>query len=150
MSASMAHAVQTVTVNRSIGDVFAFLADGANEPLWRPGLSDVSHVADTGTAVGATYKQTMKGPGGRSIPGDYRITRYDEPTRLDFEVIAGPARPTGRFDLREVAADKTEVTFTLDLTPRGFMVLLTPMINKQVRTEVANIANVPGAMGASG
>jgi uncharacterized protein YndB with AHSA1/START domain len=147
----MAHAVQTVTMNRPIGEVFAFLADGMNEPLWRPGVTNVRHVADSGTGVGATYQQTMKGPGGRSIPGDYRITRYEEPTRLDFEVIAGPARPTGRFDLQEVAADTTEVTFTLDLQPRGLMVLITPLINKQVRTEVANITNVPRAMdGSSG
>ena len=113
-------------------------------------MTDVGHVADSGTGVGATYQQTMKGPGGRSIPGDYRITRYEEPTRLDFEVIAGPARPTGRFDLRETATDTTEVTFALDLKPRGFMVLMTPLINKQVRTEVGNIANLPRAMGESG
>jgi uncharacterized membrane protein len=147
---SMAHAVQTVTVNRGIGEVFAFLADGMNEPLWRPGVSNVSHLADSGTGVGATYRQTMKGPGGRSIPGDYRITRYEQPTRLDFEVIAGPARPIGRFDLQEVAADSTEVTFTLDLQPRGLMILITPLINKQVRTEAANITNLPRAIGESG
>jgi hypothetical protein len=29
------------------------------------------------------------------------------------------------------------------------MVLMTPLINKQVHTEVANIANVPRAMGES-
>jgi uncharacterized protein YndB with AHSA1/START domain len=141
----MAHATATVIVDRPIGEVFAFLADGMNEPAWRPGVTDVSHVAETGTAVGATFKQTMKGPGGRSIPGDYRITRYEQPTRLDFEVIAGPARPVGRFDLRE-AAGGTEVTFTLDVKPRGLMVVMASMINKQVRTEVDNIGNLPKAM----
>jgi uncharacterized protein YndB with AHSA1/START domain len=141
----MAHETATVIINRPIGEVFAFLADGMNEPAWRPGVTDVSHVAETGTGIGATFKQTMKGPGGRSIPGDYRITRYDEPTRLDFAVIAGPARPIGRFDLRE-AAGATEVTFTLDVKPRGLMVLMTPMINKQVHTEVGNITNLPKAM----
>jgi uncharacterized protein YndB with AHSA1/START domain len=147
VSTAMAHAVQSVTVNHPIGEVFAFLADGANEPAWRPGVTNLGHVADSGTGVGAQYEQTMKGPGGRSIRGDYRITRYDEPTRLDFEVIAGPARPTGRFDLRETASGTTEVTFTLDLKPRRLMVLMTPMINKQVRAEVANIANLPQALG---
>jgi hypothetical protein len=142
----MAHATQTITVDRPIGDVFAFLADGMNEPAWRPGVTDVSHVAGTGPGVGATYKQTLKGPGGRAIPGDFRITRYDEPTRLDFEVIAGPARPTGRYDLVEKGPGSTEVTFTLDLKPRGLMVLMTPMINRQVRVEVGNLANVPGAL----
>jgi uncharacterized protein YndB with AHSA1/START domain len=142
----MAHAQQTVLVNRPIGEVFAFLADGMNEPLWRPGVTNVGHVS--GSGVGAQFTQTMKGPGGRSIPGDYRITRYDEPTRLDFEVTAGPARPTGSFVLRETEPGATEVTFTLDLKPRGIMILMTPMINKQVKTEVANIDRLPAALGA--
>ena len=38
------------------------------------------------------------------------------------------------------------MTFTLDVKPRGLMVLMTPMINKQVHTEVGNIANLPKAM----
>src|SRR5262249_20068391 len=111
----MAHATATVIVNKPIAEAFAYLADGRNEPARRPGVTDVSHVADTGTGVGATFKQKMKGPGGRSIPGDYRVTRHEPPARLDFEVIAGPARPTGRFDLQAKTPDSTEVTFTLDL-----------------------------------
>lgn len=140
----MAHETQSVTVRRPIADVFAFLADGTNDPSWRPEVRGIRHVS--GTGVGAQFAQTMKGPAGRSIPGDYRITRYDDPTRLDFEVIAGPARPTGSFSLRETEPGSTEVTFTMDLTPHGAMVLLTPMINKQVRREVANILNLPRAM----
>jgi uncharacterized protein YndB with AHSA1/START domain len=144
---AMAHASATAVVNKPIAEVFAYLADGMNEPAWRPGVTDVSHEPDTGTGAGATYRQTMKGPGGRPIPGDYRITRYEPQTRLDFEVIAGPARPTGRFDLTEKAPASTEVTFTLDVTPRGLMILLTPLINRQVQTEANNIANLPRAMG---
>ena len=141
----MAHAVQTVTVNRPIADVFAYLADGTKDASWRPEVISINHVE--GTGVGATYAQTMKGPGGREIKGDFRFTRYDEPNRLDFEVIAGPARPLGSFELRETTPTSTEVTFTMDLKPRGLMVLMTPMINKQVQTEVSNIKNLPKAMG---
>jgi uncharacterized membrane protein len=140
----MAHSVSAVTVPRPIADVFAFLADGTNNPKWRPDVTSIQLVE--GSGVGAQYSQTMKGPGGRSIAGDYRITRYDEPVRLDFEVTAGPARPVGSFTLRAVDEQSTEVTFTLDLRPRGLMVLMTPMINKQVRTETANLSNDPAAM----
>ena len=71
----MAHASETVTVERPIAEVFAFLADGMNEPSWRPRVTNVGHVEGTDNGVGATFKQTMKGPGGRPFPGDYRITR---------------------------------------------------------------------------
>jgi hypothetical protein len=141
----MAHAQRTVMVAKPIVEVFAFLADGLNEQKWRPEVITISHVS--GTGIGAVYAQTMKGPMGRSIPGDFRFTRYDEPTQLDFEVIAGPARPTGSYVLREIDPASTEVTFTMDLTPRGLMVLLTPIINKQVTAEVANLDNLPAALG---
>jgi uncharacterized protein YndB with AHSA1/START domain len=141
----MAHATQTVTVDRPIAEVFAFLADGTKDPSWRPEVIRITHVE--GRGQGATYAQTMKGPAGRKIKGDFKFTRYEEPNRLDFDVIAGPARPHGSFELREVSLTTTEVTFTMDLKPRGLMVLMTPMINKQVQTEVSNIKNLPRAMG---
>ena len=101
----MAHETATVIVNRPIGEVFAFLADGMNEPAWRPGVTDVSHVAETGTGIGATFKQTMKGPGGRSIPmttGSHATT--SRPGSTSRSSLARPAqsadlicvRPQGR------------------------------------------------------
>ena len=140
----MVHASQTVIVHQPIHEVFSFLADGLNNPKWRPDVTSIT--ARSGRGVGAEYAQRIKGPGGRSIEGDYRVTRFDEPARLDFEVIAGPARPVGSFTLVALDDRSTEVTFTIDLKPRGLMVLMTPMINKQVKAEVATIANLPTAM----
>jgi uncharacterized protein YndB with AHSA1/START domain len=141
----MAHAVETVTVDRPIAEVFAFLADGTNDPSWRPQVISITHVE--GTGEGATYAQTMKGPAGLKINGAFKYTRYEEPNRLDLQVIAGPGRPVGSFELREVSPATTEVTFTVDLKPLGLMVLITPLINKQVQAEVSNIKNLPKAMG---
>ncbi|CAN5124482.1 hypothetical protein BH09ACT6_BH09ACT6_15330 [soil metagenome] len=36
--------------------------------------------------------------------------------------------------------------FTLEVKPRGLMVLMMPMINKQVASEAANIGNLPAAI----
>lgn len=110
----------------------------------RTAVIDIKHVS--GLGLGAVYAQTMNGPGGRKIAGDFRITRYDEPVGLDFEVIADPVRPTGSYALRDIGAGSTEVTFTMDLKPRGLMVLVTPMINKQVKAEVAHLDHVSAAM----
>ncbi|MDH2443507.1 SRPBCC family protein [Amnibacterium sp. CER49] len=142
----MAHAQQTVTVERPIEDVFAFLADGMNEPRWRPDVRDVRLAAGDGASVGSVWAQTMSGPGGRPIQGDYRITRSERPGRLDFEVVAGPARPTGSFTLTATSPSTTQVTFTLDLVPTGLMRLLSGMIAKQVTKEADAIRNLPGAM----
>jgi hypothetical protein len=140
----MAHAEHTVTVNHPIDEVFRFLADGRNEPKWRPEVIAIRHVQ--GAGVGTEYAQTMKGFGGRPMAADYRITRFDEPTQLDFEVIAGPARPTGSYYLRDLGEDGTEVTFVMDLKPQGLLVLASPFINRQVKAEVANLDRLAGAM----
>ncbi|HEU5003167.1 MAG TPA: SRPBCC family protein [Actinomycetota bacterium] len=110
----MPHAENTVTIDAPIATVFGFLADGANNPRWRPGVLDITPPAG-GPAVGATYAQGIKGPRGKRIAGDYRITTMEAPSRLAFAVVAGPARPTGTFDLSEPEPGKTSVRFALDL-----------------------------------
>lgn len=142
----MAHARQTVTVDRPIDEVFDFLADGFNEPRWRPRVSDVQLRSGDGRSVGSVWGQTMRGPGGRPITGDYRITRVERPTRMEFEVVAGPARPTGSFVLTEHGPSTTEVEFVLDLTPTGAMRLMSGVIAKQVAREADAIRNLPAAM----
>lgn len=142
----MAHATSTVTVNRPVAEVFAFLADADNNAKWRAGIQGVEHLS--GEGLGAIYQQTMDGPGGRTISGDYRITTYDEPHRLAFAVIAGPVRPTGDFTLEAVTATSTAVTFTLDLEVTGLMRLMAGAIDKQIAVEAASIGNLPTAMAA--
>jgi uncharacterized protein YndB with AHSA1/START domain len=131
----MAHAQNAVTVNRPIADVFAFLADGLNNPQWRSGVLEIEQTSPQ-AGEGASYRQVLSGPGGRRIRGDYQITSFDPPHALTFTVTAGPARPTGRFELTEDGPTQTTVTFTLDLQPTGLMRLMNSMITKTMRAEV--------------
>jgi len=134
----MAHAEHTVTVDRPAAEVFAYLADGTNNPHWRPGVVEISR-SSPADGPGATYRQVLKGPGGRRVSGDHRITTHQPPTLLEFAVTAGPARPTGRFELSETAPGHTTITFTLDLRPRGLVRLMNGMVTRQMRTEVQQL-----------
>ena len=64
----MPAAEHAVTIGRSVGEVFAFVADGENAAKWRSGVVDAEHVS--GTGVGAVYRQGVKGPGGRRVAAD--------------------------------------------------------------------------------
>lgn len=141
----MLHAEQTVTVGVPIERLFDFLADGQNNTRWRENVVDIERTTEE-AGEGATFRQVMKGPGGRSIRGDYRITRYERPLLMEFDVVAGPARPSGRFRLEEVGAGRTKVTFTLDFQPRGVTRLLTPMIRKQMTNEVTALKELPDVL----
>ena len=137
----MAHAENRVTINREPRDVFTFLADGLNEPLWRSGVKDIALKSGEAGAVGAVYSQTLTGPGGRSIAGDYQITEAVPGELLGFQVVAGPARPTGAYRMRAIDGG-TEVTFTLDVQPKGLMKLMGPMIAKTMAAEVAQLGTL--------
>ena len=124
-----------VTIHRPAADVFAFVADGLNGPAWRPGIMDIEHVS--GTGAGTVYKQGVKGPGGRRVAADYRITTYEPNTRLGFEAIAGPVRPIGEYVLAEVDGG-TRLDFSLAAELSGFKKLLMGgAVQKTMDAEVA-------------
>src|ERR1700737_2837182 len=134
----MPHAEHTVTISRPPRDVFDYLADGTQNREWRDGVLEISRTS-AHDGHGATYRQVLAGPGGRRIDGDYRVTVFDPPRRLEFRVIAGPGRPSGVFELTENPDRTTRVRFALDLKPAGLMKLMTPMITRQVRHEGAQL-----------
>jgi uncharacterized membrane protein len=117
----MPEARHQVTIRRPASEVFGFIADGLNGPKWRTGILDIAHVS--GSGVGATYKQGVKGPGGRRIDADYRVTTYEPNSRLAFEAIAGPVRPEGEYILEEVDGG-TRLTFALYAELGGIKKLL--------------------------
>ncbi len=86
----MLHAEHTVSINRSPDDVFGYLADGAHNRDWRAGVLEIERTT-AADGQGAAYRQVLAGPGGRRIDGDYQVTVFDPPRRLEFAVTAGPA-----------------------------------------------------------
>lgn len=135
----MAHAENETTINRTPEEVYAFLADGLNNPTWRHGVQRIALKSGPAGAVGAIYAQTLTGPGGRPIAGDYEITEAAPGRLLRFHVVAGPARPFGEYRLSE-APGGTAIRFSLELHPKGLMKLMGPMINKTMQSEVAQLA----------
>ena len=142
----MPSASSTITIDRPIADVFAFVADGLNAPTWRSGILDIAHAS--GDGLGAVYRQGVKGPGGRRIAADYEITAWEPPTRLAFKAIAGPVRPTGEYRLAE-AGGGTAVTFSLDAQLGGLQKLLMGgAVQSTMNAEVANLARLKAVLEA--
>ena len=138
----MPYVEHTVTVNRPAGAVFDYLADGMNNRHWRNGVLVIERTSSA-DGLGATYRQvTNSGPGGRPLPEDYRVTVFDPPRRLEFLITAGPARPTGVFELTENPDQSTQVRFALDLKAAGFLKFLAPMITPRLQREVDALDNL--------
>ena len=138
----MAHAENSITIERPASVVYAFILDGTKNPLWRPAVLSISHQPGTPSGSGAIYRQRLKGPGGRAITGDYEIGECQPDTLIAFRVIAGPARPAGTYRLSEQGG-ATSVHFTLHYQPTGLLGwLMDPLITQSMRGEVATLANL--------
>ena len=107
----MPSASGSITIARPPDAVFAFVADGTTATQWRPGVLDISPTG--GDGLGSTYRQGVKGPGGRRVAADYEVTAYEPGKRLAFKAIAGPVRPTGEYRFESVP-EGTRLTFSLD------------------------------------
>jgi len=137
----MANASNSIIIDRSVPDVYQFLADGLNNPKWRSAVVEISLASGKPGAAGAVYKQTLKGPFGSKVDGSYRIVEAIPNSRIKFEVIAGPARPLGQFDVA-VADGGASVRFSLSFEPAGLMRLMNGMIQSTMNAEVRNLSEL--------
>jgi uncharacterized protein YndB with AHSA1/START domain len=134
----MAHAKNTVFIDRPIADVFAYLANGENNSRWRGEILQVERTSDQ-DGLGATYRQLIGGPNGRRVRHDYRVTVYEPPTRLHFQHTVGLARPIGRFALTAAGPDRTAVEFELTWEAKGLKRVFNKMIESWMAAEVARL-----------
>jgi len=130
----------SVVINRPVDDVFSYVADGERCAEWRPGVLDIKRIS--GQGVGTRYAQGVKGPMGRRIAADYEITVFEPNRSIEFQTIAGPARPHGRYDF-EAADGGTRLTFTLDAELPGIRgMLMGGAVQRTMDGEVHTLDNL--------
>ena len=66
----MAAATNSIDINRPVEQVYRFLANGLNNPQWRPAVTDIKLASGSPGTFGAVYEQRIKGPFGIRIPAD--------------------------------------------------------------------------------
>ncbi len=126
---------RSVTIQRPVKAVFAYLADGANLPQWRPGEIVIEHVA--GEGIGTTYRQVVSGPLGRRVAADYVITQFEPDRLIEFQTTAGPTRSHGTYEL-ESEGGVTRLNFSLQVQLGGWKTLfLGSTVDRILREEMA-------------
>lgn len=136
----MPAAERSITINRPVAEVFAFVADGTTARQWRPAVLDVERIG--GSGLEATYRQGVKGPGGRRIAADYEVYDVDPNRRIAFRAIAGPVRPTGEYRFEE-ADGGTRMSFALS-AQLGWLkgLLMSRAVQSSMDAEMAALDNL--------
>jgi uncharacterized protein YndB with AHSA1/START domain len=71
----------TVEIDRPVAEVFAYLADGTNDPEFSPRVQRIEKEPAGPTAVGTVFRSTVK-DAGMTTKREFRITEYEPDTRI--------------------------------------------------------------------
>jgi uncharacterized protein YndB with AHSA1/START domain len=91
----------TVTIERPVEEVFAFLAAFENIPTWNYAIEETIKTSPGPVGEGATYRQTRAIPS-RSEEG-FEVTAFEPIDRLEIQGEIGPFRTRASYSLRPVA-----------------------------------------------
>ncbi|MCX4587243.1 SRPBCC family protein [Streptomyces sp. NBC_01481] len=71
----------TVEIGRPVEEVFAFLADGTNDPKFSPRVLEMTKTPDGPTEVGTLFRSTVK-DAGMTTKREIRISEFVPPSTL--------------------------------------------------------------------
>ncbi|WP_371494116.1 SRPBCC family protein [Kitasatospora sp. NBC_00374] len=115
----------TVEVGRPIEEVFAFLADGENDPKFSPRVLRIEKTPPGPTAVGTVFTSTVK-DAGMKTGRQFRITELVAPTTVRWAEISKNivTAGDGGYDLEALSENSTRVRIFNTLEGHGIGKLL--------------------------
>ncbi len=123
----------TVIIDRPIETVFAFLADGENDPKFSARVLEIRKTTDGPPGVGTVFASVVKDAGMKSNR-EFELTEFEPPTRIrwcerskNLVVV-----PEGGYDLAP-AAGGTELSFFNELEGHGIGALIAPLALRSAR-----------------
>lgn len=125
-----------VEVDRPVEEVFAYLADGRNDPQFSPRVLRIERVPDGPTAVGTIFRSSVKDAGMKSAR-EFRITEFEAPVKLRWAEVSKntvTAREGG-YDLTPLAGGRTRVRIFNVLEGHGLGKLLVGLALAAVRKD---------------
>jgi hypothetical protein len=123
----------TVLIDRPVEEVFAFLADGENDPKFSPRVLRIAKTTDGPPGPGTVYASTVK-DAGITTQREIKLTEFDAPTRIRWTELSKNlvTSADGGYDL-EREGDATRLTVYNVLEGHGAGKLLVPLALRSAR-----------------
>ena len=91
------------------------------------------------------YRQTVTGPGGRAVRGDFEITEARPGAEIQYRVIGGPERTRGGYYL-STEGGSTRVRFAMECEPRGVLARLKSPFRRRMKAEVCQLEQLKSVL----
>ncbi len=122
----MAHGFSgSAVIDKPIDQVFAFLAEGTNDPKFSPRVQEIRKTPAGPSGVGTIFESTVKDAGMKSSR-KFEITVFEAPTKLRWVERSknSVTVPEGGYDLEAISDTQTKVTIHNTLEGHGVGKLL--------------------------
>jgi uncharacterized protein YndB with AHSA1/START domain len=131
----------TVVIDRPIEEVFAFLADGTNDPKFSPRVLEIAKTTDGSPGVGTVYASTVKDAGVKT-KREFKITEFEPPTRIRWTEVSKNlvSVPEGGYDLAPEGTG-TRLTIHNNFEGHGLGKLIAPLALRSARKGADDFAN---------
>jgi uncharacterized protein YndB with AHSA1/START domain len=116
----------TVQIARPPAEVFDFVADARNRPLWDESVDSEELTSPEPIGVGSTVRTQLRSMG-RDYVLTWEIVEHEPPTRMRIESTSGPFPTTLAYQLSE-SDGGTAVSFAVTGRPAGALRLLQPLL----------------------
>jgi len=125
----------TRTVHRPAGEVFAFVADSANNPKWQKGMKLCVWTSLPPISVGSTYEQQAQFLG-RTVVTSFRVEEYDEGRAITIASTSGSFPITVRRSVEPIDEATSQVTAAIHGDPGGFFRIAQPLVGRLAQRSV--------------
>jgi Polyketide cyclase / dehydrase and lipid transport len=111
----------SAVIERPIDEVFAFLADGTNDPKFSTRVQEIRKTTDGPIAVGTVFESKVK-DAGMTTSRKFELTTFEAPTKIRWAERSNNmiTVPDGGYDLEQVTDTQTKVTIHNTLEGHGF------------------------------
>ena len=121
----------TAVINRPIADVFAFLAEGTNDPKFSPRVLEISKEPGGPSGLGTVFVSRVK-DAGMTTNRRFEYTAFEAPTKLRWSERSKNMITVseGGYDLEDLGDSRTRVTVFNTFAAHGLGKLLVGFARK--------------------
>lgn len=132
----------TIEVDRPAGEVFAFVADFANNPRWQRGMRECRWTSSPPHGTGSTYEQRARFLG-RDVVSTFRVVDHEPGRRVRITSVAGSFPITVTRTVEPIGARRSRVSAVIEGEAGRFFrlagPLLRPLVARSVRGDYARL-----------
>lgn len=122
----------TQHINRPAADVFSFISDAQNDPLWETG---VEQCVPEGPATTGQKRMFVMKVLGRRNEGTAEIVEFEPARKLTIQTTSGPAQARTTYRLQPVNG-RTQIHFVAEIEPQsGLLKLFKPLMGRMLQKQ---------------